>query len=89
MDSVVETPLTAGHIHLFSKREPYQQKKKKKTLISLEMCTIISSKRESNQQEPFLPLDIFISPAVKGLSNRLPSLALFITTKQFNIRGLY
>ena len=53
------------------------------------MCTIISNKRSSNQQQPFLPLDMFISPTVKGLSNKLPSLALFITTEQFNIRRLY
>ena len=56
---------------------------------SLEMCTIISSKRGFNQQLPFLPLDMFIFLAARGLSNRLPSLALFITTQQFNIRGLY
>ena len=47
----------------------------------LEMCTIISSKRGSNQQLPFLSLDMFISLAAKGLSNRLPFLALFITTQ--------
>ena len=52
------------------------------------MCTIISSKRGSNQQLPFLSLDMFISLAARGLSNRLPSLALFITTQQFNIKGL-
>ena len=56
---------------------------------SLEMCTIISSKGGSNQQLPFLPLDMFIFPAARGLSNKLPSLALFITTQRFNIRGLY
>ena len=61
----------------------------KKTLLSLEMCTIISSKRGSNQQQSFLPLDMFISLAAKGLSNRLPFLALFVTTHQFNIKGLY
>ena len=53
------------------------------------MCTIISSKRGFTQQLPFLPLDMFIFLTAKGLSNRLPSLALFITTQQFNIRGLY
>ena len=53
------------------------------------MCTFISIKRGSNQQLPFLPLDMFISLVAKGLSNRLPSLALFITTQRFNIRGLY
>ena len=56
---------------------------------SLEMCTVISGKRGFNQQLPFLPLDMFIFLAARGLSNRLPSLALFITTQRFNIRGLY
>ena len=56
---------------------------------SLEMCTIISSKRGSNQQLLFLSLDMFISLAAKGLNNILLSLALFITTQRFNISGLY
>ena len=52
------------------------------------MCIITSSKRRSNRQQPFLPLDMFISPVAKGLSNRLPFFGCIITY-QFNIRGPY
>ena len=47
--SVVETHLTTGHIHLFSKREPYQQKKLSFRLKNFPL-SIISRKRGSNQQ---------------------------------------
>ena len=47
-----------------------------------------SNKKGSNRQQPFLPLDMFISLAAKGLSNRLPFFGCTIT-RRFNIRGLY
>ena len=69
--SIMENPSLVGLFIIlkrFNKIEPHQQK----TLLSLEICTIISSKRWSNQQQHFLPLDVFIFLATKGLSSRLP-----------------
>ena len=69
----------------FNIRGLYQQ-----TLIQLGRSIIIqqSNKKGFNRKQPFLPLDMFISPAAKGLSNRLPFFGCTIT-QQFNIRGLY
>ena len=69
----------------FNIRGVFQQ-----TLIQLGRSVIIqqSNKKGSNQQQPFLPLDMFIFPTAKGPSDRLPFFGYTIT-QQFNIRGLY
>ena len=84
--SAIETRLIAGHIHLFSKREPLPQKKLLFHWKNLPL-SIISRKRGSNQQQPLLSLDMFISPAAKGLNNKLLSLALSITIQQSKKKG--